>query len=454
MAAALLTATNGNVTLAAGGLVNVPAGALTGAMLFRRHGSTTDGFEALSALETAGNQIIVNMGTDATATPYELRYGQGGATRTFGFNDLADNNAYLWVVRKTSGTVTPRSNLYRFDDGVAWQGWADGNGTVENRADVISRGRLLNQQGGFPLNGGIWVAAWWNVALAEADIVHAANGLHIGVDQWLAINGGTGLISFWRPGMTDPVQDEAPGGTSDETTSSGVTITAGAPTGFNMEFSAGGAAGELAAALGLAPALTGARASAGVLATVIDLAPALAGARASAGGLDTGVGLAPALAGARDAAGVLAAGIGLAPALTGARASAGELDTGVSLAPALTGEALDGGALAGTLNLAPALAGVRRSAGVLAASLTLSPSLAGARRSVGALGGTLHLAPGLTAVRTSLGTLNTPLVISPALTGSNGQADRQVFPFPFPVGPVSGFPWPPRPVKSFQEVTE
>lgn len=236
----LLTATNGNVTLSAGGLSAVPNGAFTAAVVFRRSGATTDGYENLMALETAAGQVITNMGTDATTSPYALSFSQGGSTRTFAsMTDLVDGDAYLFVVRKTSGTVAPRGNLYRLSAGSpAWDGWADASGTVENRSDTIGRARLLNQQGGFPLNGGIWVGAWWNVALAEADIVHASNGLHIGVQKWLDINGGVGLVELWRPGETDPVVSEAPSGTSDETASSGVTITAGDPPGFDMQFGA------------------------------------------------------------------------------------------------------------------------------------------------------------------------------------------------------------------------
>jgi hypothetical protein len=244
---AVLTATNGNVQVAAGDLNDVPAAAFTVAAVFYRAGTTTDGFEALLALATAGGQVITNMGADAAASPYEVSFAQGGATRVFGFDDLVDDDAYLFVVRKTAGTATPRGNLYRFDAGSpGWDGWADGNDTVEDRSDTIATGWLMNQPGGFPWNGGLYVAAWWDDALSEAAITNGSTGLHIGVQQWLDLD----PVALWRPGETDPVEDESTAGTSDETSSASVTVAAGDPTGFAMDFGGATVTGSAAANLG------------------------------------------------------------------------------------------------------------------------------------------------------------------------------------------------------------
>ena len=121
----LLTATNGNVQLAADLLSDLPAGAYTLAALWRRDGTTTDGFEAITALVTGGGSVRANLGTDAAAEPYEVRFAQGGTTVTFGFNDLSDADAYLCVVLRPAGTATPRGNLYRFD---GWTKVADVKG--------------------------------------------------------------------------------------------------------------------------------------------------------------------------------------------------------------------------------------------------------------------------------------------------------------------------------------
>jgi hypothetical protein len=411
---ALLTATNGNVTVAAGSLGTVPDGPWTFACVFRRDGTTTDGYENLGALETSGGQIITNVGADAAAEPYAVQCGQGGATRTFaGLDDLADGDAYVLVVIKDNGTVDPEANLYRLDAGSpAWHGWVTGTGggDFENRSDTISRGRLLNQQGGFPWNGGIWAQAWWNVKLAKADITDGSNGLHVGVQKWLDINGGTGLVALWRPGETDPVADESPSGTSDETASSGVTITAGDPTGFDMDFSAGGATGTFAADL---PALDG---------TLTGVSTATGTATADLPALDG------TLAGTGTATGALAADL---PALDGQLA-------GVSTAA---------GTFAGDLPaLDGALAGAGTATGVLAADLpALDGQLAGAGTASGVPAGDL---PGLAGELTGtsdtppedvLGTLDGDLpALDGALAGAGSATGTFAGDLPELIGPLLG----------------
>jgi hypothetical protein len=132
--------------------------------------------------------------------------------------------------------------------------------------------------------------------------------------------------------------------------------------------------------------------------------------------------------------------------------SSGSVNTIIDLAPALTGARASAGALAGALGIAPVLTGARDSAGALGGAIALAPALAGARRSLGALNGNLGLIPALSGVRGSAGALAGGITISAMLRGTNGESGRPVTPYPHPVGPVSGFPWATRPVKSFQEV--
>lgn len=153
------------------------------------------------------------------------------------------------------------------------------------------------------------------------------------------------------------------------------------------------------------------------------------------------------------AQGTVSATLDLAPAIAGQRASAGQIGAAIALSLAVTGSSPNSGTVAATLGLAPALAGARASTGVLSASLGLAPALAGARTSVGAVNAALVLTPALAGVRGASGTLVASLRLQLAANGTNGEAGRPVTPYPHPVGPVSGFPWPPRPVKSFQEVT-
>lgn len=327
---AVLTATNGNVQLAPGELVNTPASTFAVAALFYRAGTTTDGYEALTALATGGGQVITTIGADAGAEPYQVQMSHGGQTRTFGFDDLNDDEAYLFYVHKPDGVALPRANLYRFNAGTpGWDGWADGSDTLENRADVIALAWLLNQNGGFPWNGGIYVAAWWETPPSEADVTDSVTGLHIGVQQWL----DSGPVALWRPGETDPVADEhlfPAAGSANETSSASVTVVDVDPLNFNMDF--GGAeviTGTLAAELpAVTSALVGAATADGELAvTLPSVVAALVGAVTVSGDVDAQL---PAV----DAA------------LVGAVGSSGELDiTLPEVAGALVGSVAAGGVL-------------------------------------------------------------------------------------------------------------
>lgn len=393
---ALLTATNGNVQLSAGALSDIPNGAYTVAVVFRRHGTTTDGYEAITALVSSGS-TIVSLGTDATASPYALRFVQGGATRTFAFSESVDNDAYVYVVRRPAGTSTPRANLYRLDAGSpAWDGWLDASGTVDDRADVIDAAWLLNQPGGFPLNGGVWVVAYWDGLLSEADITDSVIGLHLGVQQWLDINPALGPVMLVRPGETNPVEDESDSGTSDETSRSGVTIVDEDPTGFDMEFSAGGVTGTITASLpALENALDGVAIVDGTLgATLPELAADLDGAATAAGDLDAELpSLGSALTGEVRADGTLSATLpALESDLSGATTAAGQLAATLSeLTGALSGDVLAGGVLSAMLpELTSTLVGDAIVEGALGAELpSLSSALAGVLAVDGELNTTL-----------------------------------------------------------------
>lgn len=373
---AVLTATNGNVQLAPGELVNTPAGAFAVAALFYRAGTTTDGYEALTALATGGGQTITTIGADAGVEPYQVQMSHGGQTRTFGFDDLNDDEAYLFYAYKLNGVALPRANLYRFNAGTpGWDGWADGNDTLENRADVIALAWLLNQNGGFPWNGGIYVAAWWETPPSEAAVTDSGTGLHIGVQQWL----DSGPVALWRPGETDPVADEhlfPAAGSANETSSASVTIVDVDPLNFNMDF--GGAetiTGTLAATLPeFLSALSGTSTVDGAIAaTLPTMGSALAGAVTAAADLNA---VLPALQGAFTgdvvAAGELDASLpSFQSAFTGDVISGGELD---AVLPAFTAE-LDGElAVGGTLSaglpaLQSLLSGLAQSSGELDVAL-------------------------------------------------------------------------------------
>lgn len=374
---------NAVVQYVAGLLADIPAGPWTIGVIFRRSGTTTDGYENLFALETSGGQVITNVGTDATTSPYAIQCGQGGASRTFtGLDDLADGDDYELIIRKTNGTVNPRANLYRFDAGVpAWHGWVTGagGGDFENRSDTIDRAKSHNQQGGFPFRGGIYLIAVWDDALDEADVTDGSIGLHIGVQQWLDIAPAAGPVTLLRPGEVNPIVDESASGTSDESSRSGtLDLTAGWPVNFNGDFDAGGVTGEIAGTL---PDLTGDLAGVGSAAgTVADALPELTST----------------LAGTASAAGAVA---GALPELDGQLAGVGSAAGAVAgdlpeLAGALTGESdAVAGTVAGDLpELDGALAGASTGLALLSGNLpeltgTLDGTVAGV--ATGTVGGDL-----------------------------------------------------------------
>jgi hypothetical protein len=230
----VLRATNGNVQLGpGGGLGALPAGAWWVATILRRRGTTTDGFECITAL-VDGASNITNVGTDATTSPYAISVGHGGQTATFaGYDDLVDNEFYLVFAQKATGDIAPRANVF---DGSTWGGWVTGSATFENRPlDVPDAAWLLNMNGGFPWNGDVAVVAWGSGNLAEADVTDGSIGLHIGVDQWLAF----APTVLWR--AANPVVDESGNApAANETSRSGITMVAESPAWFNMDF--GGAA--------------------------------------------------------------------------------------------------------------------------------------------------------------------------------------------------------------------
>ena len=132
----------------------------------------------------------------------------------------------------------------------------------------------------------------------------------------------------------------------------------------------------------------------------------------------------------------------------------GTVDLGLDLAVAATGAAPAEGAAGAGIGLAVASQGAARAEGTVALSLGLAVTSTGARESLGAAA----LGIGLNVVsaghRASLGASALGLNLAVAARGLNGTSGREVRPFPYVPRSGSGFPWAPRAVKSFQEVTE
>jgi hypothetical protein len=134
---------------------------------------------------------------------------------------------------------------------------------------------------------------------------------------------------------------------------------------------------------------------------------------------------------------------------SGADPAEGSAALGLNLAVAATGGADAEGSAALGLGLAVAAAGARRAQGAVTLGLGLAPVAAGARDSLGAAALGLDLSVSSLGVRASAGASALSLGLALAAQGSDGQAGRPVAAWPYGAREVSGYPWTPRPVKSF-----
>jgi hypothetical protein len=227
----VLRATNGNVQLSGGGLGSLPGGAWWVSAIVRRGGTTTDGFECISAL-VDGGVVVTNIGADAGASPYQLLVGHGGLEASFtGLDAFADNSFYLLFAQKASGDASPRANAY---NGSAWLGWVTGSAEFENRGDVPDAGWMLNMPGGFPWNGDVQIVAWGSGNLSETDVTNGTIGLHIGAQQWLDF----APTVLWR--AANPVTDESGNSpAANETSRSGISMVEEEPAWFNFDLGGG-----------------------------------------------------------------------------------------------------------------------------------------------------------------------------------------------------------------------
>lgn len=202
------------ITLDEGTLDNILNGAFTIAVLFKRSGSTTDGFQALLSFNgSAGGNQRGNVGY---TTGSALQLSISGISRTFGASfTIANNTWYLFVVRKADGNgITPTANLYNYTT-ATWVGWTNGSGTLDDDATALVEVQMGNQPGGFPLNGKIAGAVIYNSVLSDID----AETLETSAQDWFDL----GPVAMWRPGETDPVVDDTGNG-ADQTAITGTTF--------------------------------------------------------------------------------------------------------------------------------------------------------------------------------------------------------------------------------------
>jgi hypothetical protein len=134
---------------------------------------------------------------------------------------------------------------------------------------------------------------------------------------------------------------------------------------------------------------------------------------------------------------------------TGDDPAEGSAALGLGLAVAATGGADAEGSAALGLNLAVAVAGARRAQGAVTLGLNLAFAGSGARDSLGSAALGLDLSVSTSGARSASGTSALSLNLALAARGSDGEAGRPVAAWPYGAREVSGYPWTPRPVKSF-----
>lgn len=127
----------------------------------------------------------------------------------------------------------------------------------------------------------------------------------------------------------------------------------------------------------------------------------------------------------------------------------GSVALGLNLAASATGAADADGSAALGLNLAVAAAGARRAQGAVTLGLNLALAGTGARDSFGATALGLDLSVSTSGARSASGASALSLNLALAARGSDGEAGRPVAAWPYGAREVSGYPWTPRPVKSF-----
>jgi len=206
------------IVLDEGTLDNIFNGAFTIAVLFKRSGSTTDGFQAL--LSFNGGVNTNQRASIGYSSASALQITLSGLSRTFGASfTIANDTWYLFVVRKASGTATPTANLYNYSTG-AWVGWTNGSGTLDNDATALVEVRLGNAPGGFPLNGKMGGAVVYNSVLSDTN----GETLETSAQNWFALS-PTAMWRLNQASTATPVTDDTGNG-ADQTSITGTSVDA------------------------------------------------------------------------------------------------------------------------------------------------------------------------------------------------------------------------------------
>lgn len=205
-----------------------------------KYASTGD-YQAVAHLHNNTNTFLasmLNMQTTGILEWYSVSSSTTGAT------SLSAGTWYLLVVRKPTGSATPRFSIYNYTN-TTWTHVAGSGALSDHTAPGASGTIRFNYQ-----DAGDWFgsrvaarAVWSNnlpwTADASGDTAIQNAGLHTAAANWLSANPS----AFWlfnQASVATPVEDLSTTGTADQTSITGTTVVNGDdPPGF--DFSLGGA---------------------------------------------------------------------------------------------------------------------------------------------------------------------------------------------------------------------
>lgn len=198
--------------------------------------STVTAISALSHLHNSGGTFLSAPLYMLNSSVWSLYDGFGDATGS----TAAASTWYLAVVRKTTGSVTPRFSVYNYST----TSWTHTAGST-TRSDWTAPGAGGNIQFSFQAGGGdqfsgrIAARALWANSLpwtadAAGDTAIQSAGLHTAAGSWLTASPS----AFWlfnQASTGTPVPDSSTAGTATQSSITGTTVITGDdPPGFDF----------------------------------------------------------------------------------------------------------------------------------------------------------------------------------------------------------------------------
>lgn len=217
------------IILDEGTLDSILNGAWTVACLFKP--LTIPDFVAVLSIESSGPTQRAGLWVSDTS---ELLLAYGGINYTFPGLGTPVGHWYLGVIKKASGTATPRANVYNFSTGT-WDTWTDSEvGAASNDATTIIQVRLGDWPNSNSFPGRIAAAGIFPTALADATI----EGLTAALQDWADLSPG----ALWRLNQTSvEALTDLTGNGADQTAITGTAVADDGPAPFNFDVAAGAA---------------------------------------------------------------------------------------------------------------------------------------------------------------------------------------------------------------------